>query len=125
MNLNFLLVGCMFIPAILCVIGVFFLKRAPRKINRWYGYRTARSMKNYATWEFANKHCAKTLLKVGIVMLIVVSVAIFKLVECDEKTIELWATAIPLVEAVSVIFCVIPTEYALKQEFDDDGNRRN
>lgn len=34
-------------------------KRPPKKINSFYGYRTAMSMKNRETWEFAHKHCGK------------------------------------------------------------------
>ena len=41
------------IPAAMLLLGRHFLTRPPKTINGLYGYRTARSMKNQATWDFA------------------------------------------------------------------------
>ena len=44
------------IPAIMLVMGRYFMKSAPKEINYIFGYRTNMSMKNRDTWEFAHKY---------------------------------------------------------------------
>jgi uncharacterized membrane protein len=43
-------------------IGLFFYLKPPAKINGLYGYRTGKSQKNQANWDFANKIAAKYML---------------------------------------------------------------
>lgn len=49
--------------ASLSVIGVLLHNNPPRKINKWYGYRTSKSMENQANWDFANKLAGKLLIR--------------------------------------------------------------
>ena len=53
------------IPAIMVGIGARFLKHPPKTINALYGYRTARSMKNQETWNFAHETCGKLWVRLG------------------------------------------------------------
>ena len=53
------------IPGIMVGIGTRFLKHPPGTINAWYGYRTARSMKNQETWDFAHETCGKLWVRLG------------------------------------------------------------
>ncbi len=46
-----------------------FLLFQPRKINKWYGYRTTKSMKNIENWTISNKYSAKGMLIISILNL--------------------------------------------------------
>lgn len=39
--------------------GRLFQKNPPQEINSLYGYRTARSMKNRETWDFAHHYIGR------------------------------------------------------------------
>ena len=41
------------IPAVMIVVGAVFLKRPPKRVNGFYGYRTQRSMSSQEAWDFA------------------------------------------------------------------------
>ena len=57
------------IPALMLLFGWLFLRRPPRRINSIYGYRTARSMQNQETWEFAHRVGGRVWLRTGAVLL--------------------------------------------------------
>lgn len=77
--------------------GMYFLKTAPKEINAVFGYRTAMSMKNKETWKFAHKYCGKIWCISGLVC---------------------------FVQLIPLIGSIIPTERALKRNFDENGNRK-
>ena len=54
------------IPAVMIVIGAVFLKRPPKRVNGFYGYRTARSMSSQEAWDFAHRVCGRLWLGCGI-----------------------------------------------------------
>jgi uncharacterized membrane protein len=60
-----------FIPPILMflffIIYYFF---PPKRINRWYGYRTSYSMQNQKIWDYANRIAAKYLLIFSVALLV-------------------------------------------------------
>ena len=64
----FMMVMELLIPLIMIIFGKLFSKKAPKKINYFYGYRTSMSMKNKDTWEFAHKYCGRLWLKIGYIM---------------------------------------------------------
>lgn len=47
------------IPGTMVLFGYVWKKHPPKTINGIYGYRTRRSMQNWATWEFAHQYCAR------------------------------------------------------------------
>ena len=57
------------IPLVMLFFGRRFLTKPPKSINSLYGYRTARSMKNQQTWDFAHRVCGKLWSRAGAVML--------------------------------------------------------
>ena len=59
------------IPLSMIGFGRFFMKRAPKKVNMWFGYRTPMAMKNRDTWEFAHRHFGRTWYITGLIMLVV------------------------------------------------------
>ncbi len=61
------------IPASMVLFAVVFLKRPPKKINAFYGYRTKRSMASKEAWDFAHKLCGKAWLWIGLFLLALIA----------------------------------------------------
>ncbi len=66
----FMLAMDLIIPLSMIFLGKYFSKRAPKEINMLFGYRTARSMKNQDTWQFAHRYFGKLWYKMGLWLLI-------------------------------------------------------
>jgi uncharacterized membrane protein len=64
MNDSILIVPLLTGP-IFIIAGFLLYKFPPKKINHWYGYRTASSMKNQAQWDFAQTYSGKEMMKLG------------------------------------------------------------
>ena len=120
-----MLISCTLIPAMFAVIGLFFSKRAPKNINMLFGYRTDRSMKNRDTWEFAHKYFGRIVGLCGAIMLPIAFLVMLLCIGKGEDTTAIVGTATMTVELIALVLCIVPTERALKREFDDNGNRRN
>lgn len=112
------------IPAVMLVFGRMFAQNAPGKINMTFGYRTARSMKNRDTWEFAHKKIGTLWTKLGAVMLPLSVIAMFPARGRSEDFIGLWSCALLLLQMIPMIGSICFVEKALKETFDEDGNRR-
>ena len=52
------------------VVGYILLRFPPKKINRIYGYRTARSMKNQQHWDFAQRYAGREMMRQGLLMVL-------------------------------------------------------
>jgi uncharacterized membrane protein len=113
------------IPALMTICGKYYIKKAPKNINHFVGYRTTRSMKNKETWNFAHNYMGKLWYKYGIV-LFVISVALMLLtMGQDEDAVGGLAAIITTVQVFVMIVPGILTEKALKENFDEEGNRKN
>lgn len=115
MNLLLLLM----VPIITLITGYLMYRHTPKSINGLVGYRTSRSMINQDTWNFANKYCASLWIKLGVVSSIV-SILIFIVFDINEFI----SIVIILIQTFLLLLSIIPVEKALKNTFDDDGNRR-
>jgi len=96
------------------ILGVLYKLKPPKKINRIYGYRTQRSMKNQEVWDYANKIGAQMIINVGVVTMISGLIPLF------------WdwphAHFIPLtVLSIALLFGIFYCEKLLDQRFDKDG----
>lgn len=111
------------VPTIMIIFGSIFSKNSPKNINRIYGYRTPRSMKNQETWEFANKYCGKLWLRIGIIMLIITSMLLVIAMTFGESIVLVCTSIFVTIQTVTIILSVLPVEMALKKEFDDEGKR--
>ena len=60
------------IPILMILIGFMFIKKPPKNINIWYGYRTKMSMKSQEAWDFAHKMCGRLWIKLGILILVII-----------------------------------------------------
>ena len=115
MNLLLLLM----VPIITLITGYLMYRHTPKSINGLVGYRTSRSMINQDTWDFANKYCASLWIKLGIITS-VISFLIYILFDVNETV----SIVIVLIQTFLLLFSIIPVEKALKNTFDENGNRR-
>ena len=120
----YMFVTSLLIPCIMIVFGILFSRRAPKKINVWYGYRTVRSMKNEDTWSFAHQHLGRTWMIVGAVMLVISVVPMIAVLGKDDDTVSVVSLVITMVQLIPLIASIFPTERALKNTFDENGSRK-
>ena len=120
----FMLVMDLLIPFTMIGFGRYFIKNAPKKINKVFGYRTSMSMKNQETWEFAHHYCGSLWLKIGCIMLILSIIAMLFVIGKDENVIGTFGGILCGIQLVVLISSIFPTEIALKNNFDKHGNRK-
>lgn len=70
MNVGNYILGPHLIGIIMLTLGLIMTKFPPKKINKWYGYRTTSSMKNQQTWDEANRYSARMMVTIGVILLI-------------------------------------------------------
>ena len=112
------------IPATMRMFGRIFQRRPPKRINGIYGYRTARSMKNQATWDFAHRTCGRLWSRLGLVLLPLSALVMLPVLGADAGTVGLWCGAVALVQTAVLLGSIFPVERALKKEFDQFGRKR-
>lgn len=120
----FMMVINLILPITMIGLGRYYSYKAPKNINWVYGYRTPMSTKNKETWEFAHKYFGKLWYKFGIILLPVSIVAMLFVLGKSENIIGIVGEIICGVQVVLMVLVILPTEHALKKNFDKDGNRR-
>jgi uncharacterized membrane protein len=104
-----LLAGIVFV-----VVGYFFFKNPPKKINSFYGYRTARSKKSQEHWDFAQNYSAKEMMNLGFFLALTSFMG--KLIEMDQTT----RIAVGLAMMIfTLVVLYIRVEKALRDKFQD------
>lgn len=104
-------------------MGWWSWKKPRRRINPLVGYRTARSMKSQAAWDFAQVYSGRTMFYTGIAILALAGILLMVLrdaVDDDNAVITIALLIVPTV-AASVLPLYL-TERKLKQLFDKEGN---
>ena len=92
----------------------------PKKINEIYGYRTTRSMKSQAVWDFAQKYSAKLMTAFGIVLLAVSAGARWLQGQLElnhESMIAYDVGVIAFLPILQVIPVIVMTELKLRKQF--------
>lgn len=112
------------IPLLMIIYGYVYSQRAPKKINYFSGYRTRRSMQNKETWDFAHRYFGRLSLVFGLVLMPLTIIAALTFRNTDVETVGIMGTLLMTGHIVFFIILIIPTEIALKKNFDKDGNRR-
>ena len=117
---------CMVLLAPLTMIGFgrYFMKTAPEKINSLFGYRTAMSMKSRETWVFAHRYCGKLWFVSGL-LLLPISVAVLCFIA--GKPVNVIGAAggiLCMVQLIPLAGAIIPTEMALRKNFDAYGRKK-
>ena len=112
------------VPLLMVVFGRIMYKHTPKTINGVYGYRTSMSMKNEDTWEFAHKYCGKVWYVCGMVMLPITVIFMLLVIGKNEDCVGSMGGIICGVQLIPLIGSILPTEIALKKNFDKNGTRR-
>lgn len=119
-----MLVCNLLLPVIMLVAGKLFLKHNPGKINRIVGYRSAMSMKNEDTWQFAHEVAGKYWWKWGWISLPVAVVPMALLLGQPKETVATVGLLLMCLLMVPLIGVIPYTEKKLRNTFDKDGNRK-
>ncbi|WP_349674845.1 SdpI family protein [Lacrimispora sp.] len=119
----FMTVMNLMIPFIMIVTGYVFIKNPPREINHLVGYRTNMSMKNKDTWEFAHHHCGKNWMIMGLCMLVPSVLVMLLFIGKGTEIVGEFGSVVIGVQTVILLASIIPTEIALRKNFDKEGNR--
>ncbi|WP_245156562.1 SdpI family protein [Clostridium aminobutyricum] len=98
------------------------MEHPPKKINGVYGYRTNMSMKNIETWKFAHEYCGRLWFKIGRALLIVSVAASFYLAPLGVNPQGAGITILVLSQTAILVASIFPTEKALRERFDRNGN---
>ena len=124
---NFMLIMDLLLPFTMIGFGRYFMKKAPKEINSVFGYRTSMSMKNKDTWEFAHKYCGKVWYVCGMVMLPITVIFMLLVIGKNEDCVGSMGgiiCGVQLIPLIGLIGSILPTEIALKKNFDKNGTRR-
>ncbi len=105
------------IPAIMVGIGTRFLKHPPKTINALYGYRTARSMKNQETWNFAHETCGRLWVRLGKLSFLPALLAAVLTFGRGIETVSVVSVVVVTIQTLALIGSIFPVERALKRKF--------
>ena len=120
----FMLAMNLLIPVTMIGFGRVFTKNPPRKINKGFGYRSKRSMKNQDAWDFAQRYMGKVWWKWGWTLLPLAVLGQALTLLCPSmESVSNWGLVLTTAETAVMMATIIPVERALKQTFDKDGNR--
>lgn len=120
----FMLCMDLLIPVMMILFGWIFMKKPPKNINGFYGYRTPRSTRNQDTWDFAHKYHGKIWFTWGVILLPVSIMAMLLVYGKEIDTIGNWGGILCYIQLVPMVGSILLTERALKQRFDNYGNKR-
>lgn len=121
---NYILIMNLLIPITMIVLGSYYKKNAPKNINSFYGYRTSMSMKNNKTWEFSHHYIGGIWLKLGWILLVISAIPMLFVIGKDKSTINNFSLILCVIQIIFLISPILPTEKALRKNFDKDGNMR-
>jgi uncharacterized membrane protein len=120
----FMLAMDLIMPITMIAFGRRFEKRPPGTVNPVFGYRTAMSMKNRETWEFAHHHFGRTWKRWGMAILPLSVIALLPFAKKDTRAVGTAGGIFCVIQLLVMISTIFLTERALKRNFDADGNRR-
>ncbi|MDT8346452.1 MAG: SdpI family protein [Flavobacteriaceae bacterium] len=94
------------------IAGYLLFKFPPTSINMLYGYRTARSMKSQAAWDFAQGYAARLMMKLAAYLILFSPpLLLFNISEIQGMIIGLSFIVL------ASIFLILFTERAIKKRF--------
>ena len=120
----FMMLMAVAVPLMMTVVGRVFMKRPPKTINPIFGYRTTRSMKNEDTWAFAHTYCGHLWFVCGMIFSALTLVLLVASFGRDETSFGVLAAALGILCVVGMVWSMGLTEKALKEAFDENGERR-
>ncbi len=120
----FMLIMELLIPGTMLGFGWIFLHKPPETINYAYGYRTPMSTKSQETWDFAHRYAGRLWYRWGMWLMIVSIMIMLLLIGKDKNTIGNVGSILCMLQLIPMIAVIVPTERALKQNFDKSGHRK-
>ena len=120
----FMLIMVLLIPLTMLFFGWLLFRRTPKEINYVYGYRTKRSMMNEETWRFANQYFGKAWYLCGLISVPLSVMAITLVLGKGTETVGMIGGIITMLQMIPLVGAIIPTEIALKKNFDENGRRK-
>lgn len=119
-----MLIMDLLIPLTMIFFGKMFIRKPPKEVNMFFGYRTSMSMKNKDTWDFAHKYYGKIWYYCGLVTLPLTALAMLMVLGKSEDCIGRAGGMICMIQMIPLVGGILPTELALRKQFDRDGVRR-
>lgn len=98
------------------IVGLVFLRFPPKKINSLYGYRTTRSQRDIASWNFAQRFSAKAMVWASLADIAVCWIGDVLLCRMGLSASELVCYDNVIAGIACIALCVaviLPTELAL------------
>ena len=120
----FMLLFVLMIPLTMIYFGRRFFKSPPKSINATFGYRSTMSMKNQETWKLAHRVCGRYWFICGLILLPLSVLPMLFVINRGTETIGMTGGIIVFVQIVPMLCVIIPTEHALRKNFDKNGVRR-
>ena len=120
----FMLIMVLLIPLTMLFFGWLLFRITPKEINYVYGYRTKRSMMNEETWRFANQYFGKVWYLCGLISVLLSVTAIALVIGKGTETVGTIGGIITMLQMIPLVGAIIPTEIALKKNFDENGRRK-
>ena len=120
----FILIMVLLIPLTMIFFGWLLCRKTPKEINYVYGYRTKRSMMNEETWRFANQYSGKAWYLCGLISVPLSMMAITIVLGKGTETVGTIGGIITMLQMIPLVGAIIPTEIALKKNFDENGRRK-
>ena len=120
----FMLLTALLIPGCMIGFGRQFMKNPPKKINDGYGYRTSRSMRSQAAWDFSHAYSGRLLYRMGRPTLAISLVWMVLLFGKDVDTVGHYTLVLEFLQLLPLLAVIPATERALKRELDDFGRKR-
>ena len=115
----YLFIMNLLVPLIMIGAGYFMLKCPPAKINRFFGYRTARSMRNADTWRFAHEKAGSAWMKWGVILLAASAAVQIPLLFLSVDAFSYASLVVLFAQTAVLLISIVPVERALKKEFGD------
>lgn len=117
--------GCNMLYSLCMIVGGRCMwKHHGQKVNSYVGYRSKMSKMNEETWAFANENCGKRWWIIGWIMLVPTILVQLPLINKSDDAIGNVSLIISVIECFILMVSIIPTERALKLNFNKDGTRK-
>lgn len=117
----YMLCTTLLIPALMIALGARFRRRAPKKINYFFGFRTRRSMASREAWDFAHHQLGKLWVPVGWATLILSAAVMLRARTWGVGAVSALGTGVTLAQLPALILPALLTERRLRRRFDENG----
>lgn len=107
----------LFVPVIILITGILYIKKPAKHINCMHGYRTERAMKHQEAWDFAQKYFGNVCCRLGIGFTLLSLASMFSVLGQNQKNIEILGNVIGMAEVLMLLYILVPTERALKKKY--------